>query len=356
MYEHQTFQAILSRMLSRVPDDIDKREGSIIYDALAPAAAELAQAYAELEVNHRLFHADTASGEYLTRRCAEFGVERLPATKARREGRFYGAGDAPFDVPVGSRFSAGGLTYMVVSRLDAGRCELECETAGAVGNQQFGPLLPIDTVPGLVRAELGAVLIPGEDEESDEALRQRFFTRVRQPSAGGNVADYIRWALEVPGVGGVSVVPVKYGPGTVSVAVIDAEHNPASPELVAAVQAYIAPDGIMGGGKAPIGADVRVESATPVPINISATLTIADGYVPDTVRASVTQRLDEYLKSIPFGDDDPAQRVVRYVRIGQTILDTSGVLDYSGLTVNGGTANVQIGKQEVAVLGTVSLT
>ncbi|UTW69876.1 hypothetical protein KHA80_02945 [Anaerobacillus sp. HL2] len=33
MYEHQTYEAILARMLDKIPDDIDKREGSIIYDA-----------------------------------------------------------------------------------------------------------------------------------------------------------------------------------------------------------------------------------------------------------------------------------------------------------------------------------
>ena len=33
MYENQTYEAILRRMLERVPEQIDKREGSIIYDA-----------------------------------------------------------------------------------------------------------------------------------------------------------------------------------------------------------------------------------------------------------------------------------------------------------------------------------
>lgn len=41
MYEEVTYEEILERMLERVPDDMDKREGSLIYDALAPAAIEL---------------------------------------------------------------------------------------------------------------------------------------------------------------------------------------------------------------------------------------------------------------------------------------------------------------------------
>ncbi|WP_338135931.1 hypothetical protein [Paenibacillus thiaminolyticus] len=54
MYENQTFDVILGRMLERVPDDVDKREGSVIYNACAPAAWELASLYAELDVNMAL--------------------------------------------------------------------------------------------------------------------------------------------------------------------------------------------------------------------------------------------------------------------------------------------------------------
>ena len=50
MYEEVTYEEILERMLERVPDDMDKREGSLIYDALAPAAIELQIMYIELDV------------------------------------------------------------------------------------------------------------------------------------------------------------------------------------------------------------------------------------------------------------------------------------------------------------------
>lgn len=38
MYENKTYENLLNGMLERVPDDIDKREGSIVYDALGPTA------------------------------------------------------------------------------------------------------------------------------------------------------------------------------------------------------------------------------------------------------------------------------------------------------------------------------
>ena len=59
MFENNTYQVILERMLARVPEEFDKREGSILYDALAPAAAELQMAYIGLESVFREMFADT---------------------------------------------------------------------------------------------------------------------------------------------------------------------------------------------------------------------------------------------------------------------------------------------------------
>ena len=51
MFEDMTYEVILKRMLDRVKNSIDKREGSIIYDALAPAAVELSIMYDELDTS-----------------------------------------------------------------------------------------------------------------------------------------------------------------------------------------------------------------------------------------------------------------------------------------------------------------
>ena len=74
MYEEMTFEAILERMLNRIPDSLDKREGSVIYDAIAPAALEIAQTYADMDSIIDETFADTASRDMLIRR------EALPLT------------------------------------------------------------------------------------------------------------------------------------------------------------------------------------------------------------------------------------------------------------------------------------
>ena len=77
-----TYEELLQAMLDRVPSNVDKREGSIIYDALAPCAYFLAQQNFQLENYLDLVFPDTAVGEYLDRAVAAFGVTRKPASAA----------------------------------------------------------------------------------------------------------------------------------------------------------------------------------------------------------------------------------------------------------------------------------
>ena len=86
--DEMTFDYIMNRMLESVPDTVDKREGSIIYDALAPAAAELVKCYMELDVVMDETFVDTASLQYLMLRCKERGVAIQGETAAVIEGVF----------------------------------------------------------------------------------------------------------------------------------------------------------------------------------------------------------------------------------------------------------------------------
>lgn len=357
MYDHQTFEAILQRMLDRVNGDVDKRPGSIIYDALAPAAAELAQLYMELDINLNLSFADTATGEYLERRTAEFGINREPATKARRKGLFFTSSEVPMDVPVGSRFSLGDLNYLTLSRIAAGQWLLECETVGVVGNQDYGPLLPIDYVEGLARAELADVLVPGEDAETDESLRQRYTSAINEQAFGGNVADYKQEINAINGVGGVKVFPVWNGGGTVKCTIIASDFSPPSPTLVDEVQTQIDPVGNSGQGigLAPIGHQVTITGAQAVTIDIGATLTLAAGTTIGQVQSDVEEAIRTYLLSLRQAWSDESALIVRTAQIESRILAVPGVVDISGTQLNGGTANVVLTDEQIPIMGTVAL-
>jgi uncharacterized phage protein gp47/JayE len=507
---NQTEEAIRQRMLDSLPSDLDKSEGSFIWDAVSPAAIELALAAIWAQEVLRRGFAGTSFGPYLDLRAEEHGISRKPAVKAHGQVKFTGTSGTV--VPAGTRVATladivtGTPSIEFATKADVtldesgtAAVEIEATEAGAFGNVPAGAIRIMATpVPGVTSVANLSATFGGQDIEDDASLLARLLQRVRSPSSSGNKADYIRWASEVPGVGGVSVVPVKYGPGTVSVAIIGLDKRPASPELVAAVQDYIAPphrlsaeaknmtiggagtsidgtavkmtyhasgagtirhalhpilpqlgiwrlkviakadqtsgaDNLLqigvwnisgagwttttptgsdpalmmlragdmqtdyaehvlefywngqdqielridrltsdttttvwvdranfvsafsrddGEGLAPIGARVYVEPAVAVIVSVSVSLTYAAGVNPASVRSAVEQAIRDYITSLAFAVNND----VIYTQIGSTILSVQGVVDFSNLLVNGGTSNVVIGEQEVAVPGTITVT
>ncbi|RKN85862.1 baseplate J/gp47 family protein [Paenibacillus ginsengarvi] len=357
MYETQTFEAILARMLARVPSDIDKREGGVIYNALAPAAAELAKLYVELDVNYNLTFADTASGEYLTRRTAEFGVNRRIATKAQRKGVFLDKANLLFDVPIGGRYGHNGVNYVVVSRISEGTFRLECETAGIVGNQSFGALLPVSYVSGLARAELSDILVPGEDTEADDALRARYYAIVNEPAYGGNVADYRRKIGAIQGVGAVKIFPSWAGGGTVKATIIASDWSEPTPMLINEVQTNVDPIASSGHGygTAPIGHEVTIVGVSDMTIDVRATVILAPGTTVGQVQGDIEAAIDMYLLELRRDWANQSQLTVRVAQIDARILTVPGVEDVADTELNGSATNVTMAADEIPVSGGVTI-
>ena len=359
----QTLDVIRQRMLENIPPDIDKSEGSFIWDTLSPAAIELALAalWAQ-DVLQRGF-ASTTFGAYLDLRCDEHGLSRRQAVKATGQIKFTGV--AGTFVPTGTVVATPAdptthhpstefmtTTDVTLDQTGVGYADIEAVKPGKDGNVGAVTInIMVTPVSGVSAVLNTKTLNGGDDTEDDAALLARYYAKVRTPGTSGNKADYINWAFDVPGVGGVQVIPLWNGPGTVKVVLLGTDKRPANETTVGKVQDYIVPDPAMGKGKAPIGATVTVTSATAVEINVSVTVTLTGTKTLADVQASFVQALDEYLGSIAFA----AEPTVRYVRIGSLLLDTEGVQDYTQLTVNGGNANVAINQSQVAVKGTVVL-
>lgn len=353
LYESQTFEAILERMLARIPDSMDKREGSVIYDALAPNAAELAQAYVELDTQISLVFPNPDNEEYLDKSVAWSGTERKEAIKAQWRGKFYNNQNELMDVPIGSRYSIEELNYVVISKLGVGQFSVQCETAGVIGNKYTGTLLPIDFIDGLAKAELVDLLVSGEDVESGEALFDRYQDKVTKPITSANKNQYVVWAREVSGVGDAKVFPLWNGNATVKVVILNNDKRTPSPAVVQAVQMHIDPtqDG-HGEGAAPIGPVVTVVGAGEVPINVSVRVQLARDATTDDVKEQLEASIAKYLEGLAFNDTDT---LVRITRIANFILDVPPVIDYFDLTINGVTSNIQVPLDSVAVLGTVDV-
>lgn len=259
MDEYYDYDNILSRMLNNIPADIDKREGSVIYNAIAPAALELAQMYFILANSIDLCFADTAVEIYLDKICNQAGVYRKEATRAIRKANFFSNSldeaeeYMPLNVSIGERFSIEDVAFIVTEKIQDGTYKVECETAGNIGNNYFGTLLPVGYIDNLSSATLSDILIPGKDSETDEELRKRYFETVNEKIFSGNMADYKKKTKEIAGVGAVKVTPCWNGGGTVKLTILDSEFNKASDVLIEKVQNEICPElSSEGLGLAPI--------------------------------------------------------------------------------------------------------
>lgn len=75
----------------------------------------------------------------------------------------------------------------------ANQYQLTAEMAGVIGNDYSGNILPITYIQGLESAQITDILIPGEDEETDDTFRQRLITALNEKPFGGNVAAYRKY-------------------------------------------------------------------------------------------------------------------------------------------------------------------
>ena len=374
-----SYAEILAAMLGQVDDSLDKRQGSLIQTALGPGAWYLEGLIMELAKVQQNAFVLTAQGEALDLGVANRGLTRRPATAAIRQGIF----DAP--VAEGSTFktingadsvvftsgeqiSADGGTYIY---------KMTCDTPGEIGNVYTGNLLPITAIPGLTSAVIGAVITEGTEEESDNALKERFIESFSSVPYGGNISEYRQAILAIPGVGAVQIYPANAynGGGTVLCAIIDDEYKPASEALVNTVQEAICPFEVNtstpspnGYGIAPAGAAVTIQSGTELSINITATIrfnsSIENGLLnfSDDIKAAI----GEYITSVAkdWGKALVAHQIsypvtVYAARIIYAILSVPEVANVTNLTINGSSADLALTEtaalQQVPVLGEVTL-
>ena len=345
MFEDKTFENILSDMLSYVSDrnpEIDTREGSMIYTALAPIALELETAYHEMEMIVDETFLETASKEYLIKHGNQIGVEINEATCAHFKGEFN------VNVEIGSRFNLETFNYNVIEKLSDPTddnpnyvFELVCETAGAEPNGYLGDLTPITYVAGLSHAKLTSITIYGEDEEETESYRYRLQIHIKNPPVNGNVSQYDEWLSQYDGIGKYRTIPCWNGVNTVKLLVLNSENKGASAELLNEVQEYFDPPTApinddtsdstypqgrgMGNGQAPVGAIITVDTVTEVPVVVNCQVVLKSGY---SNPVGVKEAVENYLETIAFN-----KTTISYLPISAAIYNAESVDDVTSLTI-----------------------
>ncbi|ASN68107.1 putative baseplate J [uncultured Caudovirales phage] len=345
-YNNRTAADILTDMLANTRNDIDKRQGSVAHDMLAPPAHEIEMLGWELEAVYLQAYLDTATDEALDMLAHHLGIYRKSSVSAAGIANVTGA-DGTI-IPKGYRFKTvsdieftsnlettitNGIAFVAITAV----------IPGESGNIGIGELTDHErNLSGISSVTNNDIFIGGVDAETDDSLRERALFKARKPITSGNVNHYKLWATEVEGVATANVFPTWNGPNTVKVVLIADDGGAPDQPIIDDAIAYIEQE-------RPIGAKVTVLPIEEVPLSINAKLTLSGDLNVADVRDAIIESITHYFLSESDGG------VVRYSRVGEAILGATGVIDYEDLLINNATSNISLSQEQVAIVGEVIL-
>lgn len=307
------------------------------------AAGAVHGLYGAAEWYARQILPDTADAEYLDRWASIWlDVPRKAAAPATGVATFTVQAGAV--IPVGVELRAlDGVVYVTTSAASGVAptftAPIEAVDGGAAGNRSAGQALQlVSPVSGVQASATAGELSGGADAEGDDELRVRVLNAIRRPAQGGSKADYVAWALEVPGVTRAWCYPGELGPRSVVVRVVrdnDVSIVPDAAEL-ASVLAHI--DSVR-----PVTDDVSVVAPVlmPVPMTIS-------GLSPNT--SVVQSAVERELRDL-FDREGAPGGVILLSHIRAAISSAAGEDDY---TLVSPVANVVAGTGQMPVMGSIT--
>lgn len=379
-FSKYTQSYIQTSMLARVPNTIDKREGSLIYTAISPIAWILSFVFTILTQLQKNSYVETAIGSYLDMRCAERGISRKKASASIRLMHFNK------EIPIGSRFSTingdNSVNFKVTEFIERRNdnfyyYKAECETVGIIGNGYTGSMTTVGYIADLNTAQITEILVAGTEDEDDTSLRNRYIASLQQKPFAGNYAAYIEEIGSYDGVGAIQIYPTWQGGGTVKISIIDSNFDPCSETYIAEIQHKVCPlvdddkadinDKDFGFGFAPIGALVTIGTAERFDVNISVKITLTNELELEQVKDNIKNSLETYFLELrkAWGKNRNVYSIkyginVLISQITASVTQTEGVWDSKDLTVNNGVENIELTqtaeKQLLPYLGQLTVT
>lgn len=351
----------------------------------AMAIEEFMALWRGLAESQRDWFVQTARGEALDRRLADFGVSRPGSVAA--SGYVTVAVSAPVVIPAGTVFSTepadGSAPVRFAARFNASpesfdpgdggwqvgttrNVEVDALVTGQVGNVAAGAVTKVETpVQGLVSVSNPAPFVTGADPASDDEFREYWIGWLRALSGGtrGALVHHLTgWRDPVSGRrvhsvaleewGGTSLLDASGRPAALRVYVdeglVTAEPGAAtaSSALVAAVQAFVdGSDTQANPGIRAAGVPTVVEPASARLFDIVMELDIDARYDPAAVVSRVRTAITTFAARLPVAGLSLAGELVGQVplaRLARTATDVAGVLN-ADVTAPLGDIPVQVG-------------
>lgn len=314
-----------------------------------------------------LTRASTSAGADLDSWFADFGFERLTASKATGQvtfSRFTATQQAV--VPVGatvkttdgsqtfavtvdtsnSAYNAGLGGYVLPANTASVNVPVQAAVAGAAGNVQAGSITVITSAIGVDTVTNAAAFLNGADAESDPASRARFVLYLASLSKATKTAI------------GSAILGVQQGlnytitenedyDSTVDngyfYVVVDDGTGHASSDLLASVSAAI---------EAVRGFTIRYGVFAPslVTADVAMAISSAPGFNHATVVGNVGAALTNFLNSLKLGVSVP------YTQLASVAYGVAGVSNVSGILLNGGTADLASNAKTRIVAGAMTIS
>lgn len=341
--------AIHSRMLKNMPDDIDKGQNGFLWDFTRPTAIEKSEMiqFVLLQTIKNLFP-QWAERQLLDYHAENRGIYRKSAQPAT--GIVTVTGTKKIKIPKGFKFctesylnepSIEFATDEEIEIPDSGQIDIPITAieAGRKGNVAAETIVMMSTpLRGISKVRNVNPTYYGYDEEDDESLRERVadYDEHQGESFVGSVYDYKRWAESVAGVGYAKVLSAQDDTGLVRIAITDANGEAASEKLCTEIYNFIMRPNNPESRLAPINANLIVTPPTIVPVDIDVKLEIETERSINWIRGAIVQSLTEYYKIAC------KENAVKYSKLGATLLSIDGILDYSDLLINKDIQNIPI--------------
>lgn len=356
-------------------NDIDVSEQSVLGKFIRIDAKDDQRLYQLAEKLYYSRFPNTATGISLDRICTLAGITRKSANYARHIIRVYGTNG--HTVSAGMRFkSDNGIIFWCQQTKIIDKMELvndivnyytdvtvESETSGTAGNvTTINSLVEVD--PDVTAVEYQSAEVVGKGEETDVDLRERF-TKVVQGLGTNSKTSIIAALLKLSYINDAIIIDNNtsedktisedftisgrsYG---VIVHAVNDEHTDEIARIIFSKQ----PLGILQSGTTSASVydesetehSVKFSYARDKSINIAVTCKVSSAFNSDAELRLVLQNAVSNLK---IGED------VIYSSFYKHLYSVSDIIEVTELKLNDNTGNIIIAQDEVAKLGTITLT
>lgn len=343
MYENQTASAIRDRILENTDINVYKGQGSHLYNSASAMGVVLQDVYIALDNIVVTSLISKSHGKFLEERLKEFNFHRKPGETAK--GYVVIKGDTGTRIVNEMKIKANGLEFgvwapedYIIESPEGVRVQVECLTTGYEGN--IPPGIEFELVEynsSIKEIKSVSAFVGGIDPEDDEEFKDSFFHFRQHPATSGNVYHYEMWALEVNGVKRTKVYEKWKGPGTVKVVIYGDKNKNLDNSVLEQVKANIEKN-------RPVCPEVTVVTATPVTVNITASIKTIDlDYAIDNFKSN----LENYFLDV--------SEKISYSKLFGCLASCKDVDDVVEFKVNNGTNSVSITKDQVAILGEIQV-